>query len=89
MGVSLCVPVVPVTVGLAVPDGVAEVEVDEPSGEVGSPGWEITLHVEHEIPGADRGDHKGIGVGKSFSWVGLHGGIAVISIKGDLATPEM
>lgn len=86
MGVGLCIPVIAV-VGLAVPDGVAEVKVDGPSGEVGSPSWEITLHVEHEIPGADRCAHKAIGVGKSFSSVGLHGGIAVISVKGDLTTP--
>ena len=86
MGICLCIPIVAV-VGLSIGDGVAEVEEDRPASEVGCPGWEIALHVEPDVSGGDRGADETIGVRKSFSWVGLHGGIAVVGVKDDLAAP--
>ena len=85
VGVALSVPVV-AEIGLAVGDGVSQVQENGPACVVAGPGWEITLHVQLEPGIAHGGADEPKGIGFGLVVVGLHGGVAIGGVQSDLTS---
>ena len=85
MSVSFSIPVV-AKIGLSVGNGIPQIQKDRSSSEIAGPSREITLHIQFQPSAAHTGANKSIRVRLGLSRVGLHGGIAVRSVKGYLST---